>query len=105
MILIKEHETRKNGYCIYADDNSDDSKSTLIREVNVTSVTHNDYIILYDTNLVPISLAFEFINSKLANKSPNTKIQATSNLKLLYSYLELFNLDIFDLADRDVDRL
>lgn len=105
MILIKEHDTRKNGYCIYANDNSDDFASTLIREVNVTSATHNYYIILYDSNLAPISPAFEFINSKLANKSPNTKIQAASNLKLLYSYLELFNLDIFELEARDVSNL
>jgi integrase len=108
MILIKECNTKKNSYNKYLVDN-DTGEKTLLKTINISSATKKhskrDYIILYDSQMVPISDAFEFLNYELLIASDNTKYQALSALRLLYSFLELFDLEIRDLTDYDIQNL
>lgn len=108
MILIQECTTRKNAYNKYLVD-TDKNEKTLLKTVNITSATRpnvkRDYIILYDTKMNPISEAFEFLNYEYLTCSNNTKYQALTALRLLYSFLELFNLDIENLTGEDINNL
>lgn len=108
MILIQECTTRKNAYNKYLVD-TDTNENTLLKTVNITSATRpnvkRDYIILYDTNMNPISEAFEFLNYEYLTCSNNTKYQALTALRLLYSFLELFDLNIENLTGEDINNL
>lgn len=108
MILIQECSGKKNAYNKFLVDNETGEK-TLLKTVNISSATREhkkrDYIILYDSNMVPIQDAFEFLNYELLTASDNTKYQALSSLRLLYSYLELFGLNIKDLTDENIKNL
>lgn len=108
MFLIKECKKRKNTYEKYLVDRETDKKR-LIKTVHVRSV-HRDYntreyTILYDSNMNPIKDAFEFLNYEFLTSSPNTKSQVVSALRLLYSFLELFDLKIESLTDENINNL
>ncbi len=108
MILIQECSTKKNAYNKFLVDDETGEK-TLLKTVNISSATKEhtkrDYIILYDSNMVPIQDAFEFLNYELLTASDNTKYQSLSALRLLYSYLELFGLNLKNLTDSDITNL
>lgn len=108
MILIQEYPTKKNAYNKYLVDDNTQEKS-LLKTVNITSATRprgaRDYIVLYDSNMNPIVDAFEFLNYELLTASDNSKYQAVTALRLLYSFLELFNLNIDNLTDLDIKNL
>lgn len=108
MILIQECYGKKNAYNKFLIDDETGEK-TLLKTINISSSIREhkkrDYIILYDSNMIPIEDAFEFLNYELLTFSDNTKQQATSALRLLYSYLELFNLNLENLTDSDVTNL
>lgn len=108
MILIQECPGRKNTYNKFLIDNETGEK-TLLKTVNISSVTKEhtkrDYIILYDSNMVPIQDAFEFLNYELLTASENSKYQALTSLRLLYSYLELMGLNLENLTDSDITNL
>lgn len=108
MFLIKESSSRKNSFEKYLVD-IDTNKKKLIKTVNISSVHRSypkmDYSILYDSNMVPIKEAFEFINYEFLTSSPNTKSQVVSALRILYSFLELFNLSLESLTDEDIKNL
>lgn len=108
MILIQECSSKKNAYNKFLIDDETEEK-ILLKTVNISSATREhtkrDYIILYDSNMVPIQDAFEFLNYELLTASDNTKYQALSALRLLYSYLELFGLNLKNLTDSDITNL
>jgi len=108
MILIEEANTRRNIFYKYFVD-EESGKKTLIKTVEITCesaiIKKDEYHILYDSNMVPIQDAFKFINYKFLTSSPNTKLQAISALRILYSFLELFDLEINDLTDDDIENL
>lgn len=108
MFLIEEFSSRRNVFNKYIVD-KDKRKKDLIQTIEVKcmhkSIDNHEYTILYDSNMVPIRDAFKFINTEFVNNSPNSKAQAISALRLLYSYLELFNLRIENLSDIDIKRL
>lgn len=108
MILIKEADTRQNIYYkFFVDDES--GEETLLKTVEITCETSTrnkvEYSILYDSNMNPIKDAFKFINYNFLNCSPNTKYQAITALRILYSFLELFDLDLRELTDNDINLL
>ena len=108
MILIEEANTRKNVFYKYFIDNESDKK-TLLKTVEFTCESakekKDEYYILYDSNMIPIKDFFSFINYQFLTDSPNTKFQAISALRLLYSFLELFDLDFKELTDDDINNL
>lgn len=108
MILIHESKTRKNSFEKYLIDNKS-SKKSLIKVVDISSETRphmkRDYTIIYDSQMNPIKECFEYINYELLTSSPNTVMQSVSALRLLYSYLELFDLNIEKLTDEDIKNL
>lgn len=108
MILIHESKTRKNSFEKYLVDN-ESSKKSLIKIVDISSKTQphtkRDYTIIYDSQMNPIKECFEYINYELLTSSPNTVMQSVSALRLLYSYLELLDLNIEKLTDEDVRNL
>lgn len=108
MILIEEANTRQNIFYKYLVD-KESEKKTLLKTVEITCETSTiknvEYSILYDSNMVPIKDAFRFINYNFLNCSPNTKYQAITALRILYSFLELFDLDLKELTDDDINNL
>lgn len=110
MILIEEANSRRNVFYKYFIDNKSNKETkTLIKTVEITCETSmvkkNEYYIIYDSNMNPIKDAFRFINYNFLTSSPNTQLQAISSLRILYSFLELFDLDINDLTDDDINHL
>lgn len=73
--------------------------SVCIREDNF------DYILLFDNDGNVIRDAYRYLNHEIANHSINTRMQATSRLKVLYSFLELFACDIKKLDEEDIRKL
>lgn len=110
MLLIKEstkNSSANNAYSVFLV-NNETGESSLLKEICITSISkkirNRDYYLLYDSELQPISPAFGFINEELLTKSVNTIIQTLSALKLLYSYLEMFDLQIDSLTKFDIRR-
>lgn len=108
MILIEEVNTRQNVYYKYLVD-KESGKKTLLKTIEITCessiVNKIEYYILYDSNMIPIKDAFRFLNYNFLDCSPNTKYQAITSLKILYSFLELFDLDLRKLTDDDINSL
>lgn len=108
MILIEEANTRQNIYYKYIVDKESGEK-TLLKTVEITCETSTqekvEYSILYDSNMNPIKDAFKFINYNFLDCSPNTKYQAITSLRILYSFLELFDLDLRELTDDNINLL
>lgn len=106
MFLIEEFNSRKKVFHKYII-NKDTGKRDLLQTIEVKCihklVNDQEYAILYDSNMVPIRDAFKFINTAYSDCSPNTKAQVISALRLLYSFLELFNLRIENLSDSDIN--
>lgn len=108
MILIEEANTRQNVYYKYLVD-KESGKKTLLKTVEITCessiVNKVEYCILYDSNMIPIKDAFRFINYNFLDCSPNTKYQAITALRILYSFLEIFDLNLRELTDNDINNL
>lgn len=109
MILIKEiNYSFKNTFGIFLIDDYTNEKS-LIKEVNIFSASKSikgvEHHILYTSYMTPIREAFTYLNYTLKGSSPNTIKQSITALRLLYSYLELFDLDIKSLTDEDIVKL
>lgn len=60
---------------------------------------------LYDVDMKPISEVFNFLNFNLASCSFHTKEKNLHALKLLYSYLTIFNLELSQLTKLDITNL
>jgi site-specific recombinase XerD len=62
-----------------------------------------DYIILYDENMRVIRDAYKYLNTDIvAKQSFNTRELKGSALKLLYSYLSIFNYDLYKLGKDEI---
>lgn len=64
-----------------------------------------EYVYLYDIDMKPISDVFDYINMEIGDSSPNYRYVASTALKLLYSYLKLYNLKLESLSKNDVKNL
>lgn len=68
-------------------------------------VDNINYIYLYDSQMVPISSVFEYLNFELKGSSPNNLTSAITALKLLYCFLELFHLKFHSMTKDDFKKL
>lgn len=87
-----------------AEDGSSYISKIHIRTANVT-LEDIHYTYLYNSDMSLISPVFHFINFELQNTSPNHRTMAINALKLLYSFLELYSLDIKSLTKNDIQNL
>lgn len=81
--------------------------SNEIVHIRNAKVKHNgtEYVYLYDINMNPIPEVFDYINFEIGDSSPNNRYVASTALKLLYSYLHLYNLELNALSKNDVKNL
>ncbi|MEK5101044.1 site-specific integrase [Cytobacillus sp. FSL M8-0252] len=64
-----------------------------------------EYVFLYDLKMNPIPEVFDYLNFELQGASPNHRYTVLNALKLLYSFLELYDLKIDSLSKNDVQNL
>lgn len=77
------------------------------------SITHviikrdgRDYILLYDNKNIVIRDAYRYLNNdKMMKKSINTRLTFSSSLKRLYAFLIIFQIDITNLDEMNIDLL
>lgn len=108
MLVITEHNSRNGNF--YSSDLMEEDELIYSRKVHLRTATvkhpnGNVYFTLYDNEMIPIKEAFQYINFELADKSPNSKVSAFSALKLLYSFLNLFGLEIETLTEQNIKQL
>lgn len=63
------------------------------------------YMIIIGTNGKAYFEAYKYLNDKLRDESYSKREQALRALKLLYSYIELFNTDIKYLDEADINKI
>lgn len=70
-------------------------------------IKHEDYeyIFLYDMEMKPIPEVFDYLNFELQDASPNHRKSVLNALKILYSFLKLYDLKIESLSKNDVQNL
>jgi len=88
---------------------NDDNEITYSSNVLISSACIEDegfnYILLFDNNGNVIRDAYRYLNNKIKDYSINTRLQATSSLKVLYSFLELYSCDLNKLNDETIRQL
>lgn len=80
---------------------------TEIVQIRTAKIDYNgiEYIFLYDTSMTPIPEVFDYLNFELQASSPNHRYLAATALKLLYSFLTLYHLQLKNLTKNDVQNL
>ena len=77
-------------------------KENSVIKINISKAIINqngyNYILLYDENMRAIRDAHKYLNNELEKQSFNTREMVSTALKLLYSYLSIFNYDINNLG-------
>lgn len=74
-------------------------KTIQIRSFN-TKVEEKPFVLMYDSKMEPLYDATVFLNFDLNNQSTNTVLQSVTALKILYSYLEIFNISLDSLSQK-----
>jgi site-specific recombinase XerD len=107
MYKVIEKRNRDGIYFIKQFVSDDDVLCNEIVQIKCSSVNlvEKNYKYLYDSKMNPISSVFVYINFELQNQSPNDITLAITALKLLYSFLELYCLNIKTLSDIDAKNL
>ncbi|WP_294362850.1 site-specific integrase [uncultured Clostridium sp.] len=109
MIKITEHKSSSGNFFIV--DTLENKKKLSSQIIKLKScILHNEknnttYFMLYDVDMKPISEVFNFLNFNLASCSFHTKEKNLHALKLLYSYLTIFNLELSQLTKLDITNL
>lgn len=96
MIEIEEKHNRNEVYFTYSV--IEGNTKTLIRKVHIKSIQIKDennitYFMLYDSNEKVNRDVFRYVNYYLNDKSYHTKELASNALKMLFTYIELFDID------------
>lgn len=90
----------------YLDENN---KLIYEKKIKITKVTmeNNKYILLYDSNMNVIRDVHRYLNvdDKVKNYSINTRNAICTGLKVLYSFLEIFDYDIRKLGKKEMSML
>lgn len=63
------------------------------------------YLLIYDTNMKPISATFSYLNYELEEKALNTRIKSMQALKLLFVYEKIIGKPFSNFSTRDVTNL
>lgn len=66
---------------------------------------NNEYLLIYNTDMVLNSDAFKYINRELLNKSVNTRIKANEALKFLFSFEEMIGRKFHEFSSNDINAL
>ena len=66
---------------------------------------NNEYLLIYNTNMVLNSDAFEYVNRELIDKSVNTRIKANEALKFLFSFEEMIGRNVHEFSSDDINTL
>lgn len=106
MITVKE---LKNGNESYFEIEIKTDNKTTVNKVYYRAIQKEKdgvtYMMLYNTNMVPVSNVFEFLNFTKSNQSINSKIKSLQALKLLFSFQDIINKKIEDFTPSDVTSL
>ena len=109
--MIKITEIKKNNSSIFEIQYfNSDNKLTSSQIVNYRTYTlpdkqNNTTYILYDSNMIPISNVFNFINGEMSSQPDTSREKSLYALKFLYCYSELMGCDISNLSQTDVNNL
>lgn len=107
MIKITEKKSSKGN--IFEIQYIDAGKIFSSRRIEVKSVIldyeDSKYYLLYNENMEPITEVFNYINFALNDKSENTRERYFYALKILYTYLFIFDLNLTSLTSNDISRL
>lgn len=104
--IIEKQGRRGNIYEIqYIESNKICSRETIEVKSVILDYKDNKYYLLYNENMEPITEVFNYINFALSNKSENTRERYFYALKILYTYLFIFDLDLISLNNNDINGL
>lgn len=88
----------------------EDNNKKILNKVQITgqilkNENNSKRMILYNSEKKVISSVYQFLNYYLKDQSYSTKEQSLMALRLLYSFIELFNINEEDLSMQEVSQL
>lgn len=105
--VIESKIATQNGYRkIYINDNNEIEYSLNVL-ISSTCIEDEDfkYILLFDNNGNVIRDAYRYLNHEIKDYSINTRLQVTSSLRILYSFLDLYVCDLKKLDSKTISQL
>lgn len=107
MITIQEQQTgRELSYSVQI---KSGSKSTSVRKIHYSSVAVADgdrsYLMIYDTDMVPVAKAFDFLNFYMADQSENSRLASQNALKFLFSFEDIISKPVEEFTLNDINNL
>ncbi|MBR2675728.1 MAG: site-specific integrase [Solobacterium sp.] len=88
----------------YIDDKLINKRTVFCKVASINKKT-TTYFIFYNSDMVPISDAFSFVNQYLAGKALNTRIKACEALKVLFCFEEIVGKQIKTFKASDINDL
>lgn len=79
--------------------------STIHYRAVCREIVGHRWLILYDSNMVPVTEAFEFLNYTCAQQSDNSRIKSLQALKLIYSLCKIIGKDFSKISTVDTNNL
>lgn len=107
MIIVREKHNNNEIY--FESEILEDKKSICINEIFYRSFVKDKdgftYLMLYDTNMIPVSDVFEFLNYDKSSQSVNSRIKSLQALKLLYCYQSIISKQLESFTSADINGL
>lgn len=109
--MIKITEIKKNNSSVFeiqyfnSDNKLTSSQIINYKTYSLPTKQNNTTYMLYDSNMVPVSNVFNFINGEMSSQPDTSKEKALYALKFLYCYSELMGCDIANLSQTDINNL
>ena len=106
--IIEQNSNADTSYLIQTINNNEILEEHVVRckstELEKDGVS---YFLLFDKNFVLIKDAYEYLNIYMPNlrKSNRTQEKTLVALKLMYSFLNIFNIDLKDMTFKDTSNL
>lgn len=106
MYIITEKQNTSGTYfekqVFDGQNNLTDTYRIQVYSFNTTTDDGITIIMIYNSKMQPIETAIQFINfGGMKDQSQNYILQAISALKFLYSYLEIYGIDLEDMSKKD----
>ena len=60
---------------------------------------------IYDTNMVPVAKAFDFLNFYMADRSENSRLVSQNALKFLFSFQDIISKPLEEFTFNDINNL
>lgn len=108
MLVISQNKIKNQTVyykCVLNDDGEELSRRLI--HVSLKQIRKNSelYFVLYDENMNLISYVFKYLNLFSRRLPLTSKNKSAYALRLLYCYLEIYNLRITSLTELDIDNL